>query len=221
MYLRTSEGLGQVSMRYGAFAGTLGEPPLPPTIQKFLARVKKNPQNYEALLLTITFHEEPWSSDQLMRWIGETSPTTTEETDPFEAMKAMQGKVIQTLEDIYKKHLRDTRFSQLVKKEKQLIAVVAKAFKETIQGLETKGWLEPLLIDALLAEYPRGLIAEVGRPFVLYQLPVEIVEQILNSRVLETHYARLGIALLLLARQREDKPAFKQRVEQERKKRGK
>jgi len=44
MYLRTSEGVGQVPMRYGAFAGTLGEPPLPPTIQKFLARVKESPE---------------------------------------------------------------------------------------------------------------------------------------------------------------------------------
>lgn len=217
MYLRTTEGLWQIPTRYGPIAGTLGEPPLPSKIQKFLARVKKNPQDYEALLLTITFHEEPWSSDQLMRWIGE---TFTEGTDPFEAAKVIQGKVLQELEDIYKKHLRDTRFSQLVKKEKQLIAVTAKAFQETIQRLETKGWLEPLLIEALLAEYPRGLITEVGRPFALYQLPDEIAEQILNSRVPETHYARLGKGLLLLARQREDKPAFKQRVEQEQKKRG-
>lgn len=218
MYLRTAEGLEQIENQYGHLSGTLGEPPLPPTIQKFLTRIKKNPQNYEALLLTVTFHEEPWSSDQLMKWIGE---TFTEGTDPFETAKAIQGKVLQALEDIYKKHLRDAGFSQLVKKEKQLITVVAKAFQETIQRFETKGWLEPLLIDALLAEYPRGLIAEVGKPFALYQLPVEIAEQILNSRVPETHYARLGKGLLLLARQREDKPAFKQRVEQERKKRQK
>lgn len=217
MYLRTSEGLGQVPMLYGPLAGTLGEPPLPPKIQKLLARVKKNPQNYEALLLTITFHEEPWSSDHLMRLIGE---TFIESTDPLEAAKAIQEKVLQALEDIYKKHLRDTHFGQLVKKEKQLIAVVAKACQETIQRLETKGWLEPLLVDALLTEYPRGLIAEVGRPFALYHLPDEIAEQILNSRVPETHYARLGKGLLLLARQREDTPAFKQRVEKERKKRG-
>ena len=220
MYLRTSEGLGQVPMRYTPFAGTLGEPPLPPKIQKFLARVKKNPQNYEALLLTISFHEEPWSSDHLMGLIGE---TFTEATDPFEAAKAIQEKVLQTLGNIYKKHLRDTRFSQLVKKEKQLIAVVARAFQETIQRFETKGWVEPLLIDALLAEYPRGLIAEVGRPFALYQLPVEIAEDILNSRVPETHYARLGKGLLLMAEKRQndkDNAAFKQRVEQERKKRG-
>jgi hypothetical protein len=218
MYLWTSDGLGQVPVRYGPFAGTLGEPPLPPKIQKFLARAKKNPQNYEALLLTIIFHEEPWSSDHLMRLIDE---TFTEGTDPFEAAKAIQGKVIQALEDVYKKHLRDTRFGQLVKKEKQLIAVVSKPFLQHIKELETKGWLEGFLIDALLAESPRGLIVEAGRPFVLYQLPDKIAEQILNSRVPETHYARLGKALLLMAEQRQnDNPAFKERVEKERKKRG-
>ena len=85
MYLRTAEGLEQIENQYGHLSGTLGEPPLPPTIQKFLTRIKKNPQNYEALLLTVTFHEEPWSSDQLMKWIGE---TFTEGTDPFETAKA-------------------------------------------------------------------------------------------------------------------------------------
>ena len=141
-------------------------------------------------------------------------------TDPFEAAKAIQGEVLQALQAICKKHLKDSDFKKLFDKEKQLIPVVAKAVQETIKRLETKGWLEPLLIGALLTEYPRGLIAEVGKPFALYQLPDEIAEQILNSRVSETHYARLGKALLLLARQREDKPAFKQRVEKERKKRG-
>ena len=76
------------------------------------------------------------------------------------------------MEDIYKKHLRDAGFSQLVKKEKQLITVVAKAFQETIQRFETKGWLEPLLIDALLAEYPRVLLlrSENHLPFINYRL---------------------------------------------------
>ena len=217
MYLRTAEGLGQVQMRYGPFSGSLGEPQLPPRIRKFLARVKRSPKDHEALLLTITFYEEPWSSDHLMRLIGE---TFTEVTDPFEAAKAIQGEVLQALQAICKKHLKDSDFKKLFDKEKQLIPVVAKAVQETIKRLETKGWLEPLLIGALLTEYPRGLIAEVGKPFALYQLPDEIAEQILNSRVSETHYARLGKALLLLARQREDKPAFKQRVEKERKKRG-
>ena len=218
MYLRTAEESGKVPMRYGPLAGTLGDSPLPPKIQKFLDRVKRSPQDYEALLLTVTFHEEPWSSDQLMRWIGE---TFTEGTDPFEAAKATQGKVLQALLDIYKKHLRDTRFNQLVKKEKQLIAVAAKAFQKMIQELETKGWLEPLLVEALLAEYPGGLITQVGRPFVLYQLPVELAEQILNSRVPETHYIRLGKAILLTAEQRQsDNPAFKARVEKAQKKRG-
>lgn len=33
MYVRTTEGLGQVPMEYGSVAGTLGEPPLPATVQ--------------------------------------------------------------------------------------------------------------------------------------------------------------------------------------------
>ncbi len=219
MYLRTSEGLEQVPIRYKPFAGTLGEPPLPPMIQKFLARVKKNPQNYEALLLTITFHEEPFISDQLRRAF--LASFENDEKDPLEEAKAIQKEVAHALKVVYQKHLRNNRFSWLVKKEKQLISEVSEAFQKRIKELETKGWLESLLIDAVLADFPLGLL-QVGRAFVLSSLPDEIAEEILNSRVPETHYMRLGKVILLMAEQRKkDKDeAFNKRIEQERKKRG-
>jgi hypothetical protein len=60
---------------------------------------------------------------------------------------------------------------------------------------------------------------EFGKSFALSILPDEIAEQILNSRVPETHYARLGKALRLMAEQRQkNNVAFKKRVEKERKK---
>ena len=218
MYLRTSEGLGQVPMRYGPLAGTLGEPPLPPKIQKFLARVKKNPQDHEVVLLIISFHEEPFISDQLRKAF--LASFENDAKDPLEEAKAIQGKVTQALKDIYQEHLKNNLFNHLVKKEKQLITVVTKAFQQRIKELETKGWLDPLLIDALLADFPFGLL-QVGRSFILSNLPDEITEQILNSRVPETHYMRLGKVLLLMADRRKNaKPAFKERVEQELKKRG-
>src|SRR4029077_10274162 len=222
MYVRTTEGLGQVPMRYGFFAGTLGEPPVPPKIQNFLDRVKSSPQDYEAVLLISAFHVEPFSSDQLGKVLA--ASLENDAKDPFEEAKAIQGKVLQAMEAICKEHLKNIDFRQLFNKEKQLITVVANAFQKRIKELETKGWLEGILTDALLADYPRGLTGEVGKPFVLFNLPDEIAEQILNSRVPETHYARLGKALLLMAEQRQKNPknaAFRQRVERERKKRGK
>ena len=221
MYIRTTERLRQVPqvpLLDGFFAGTLGEPPLPPKIQNFLDRVKRSPQDYEAVLLISAFHVDPWSSDHLMRLIGE---TFTEGTDPFEAAKAIQEKVLQALEAVCKEHLKNNDFRKLFNKEKQLISVVAKAFTELIKRLETKGWLEPYLIDALLADNPIVLTDKVGKPFSLYQLPVENTEQILNSRVPETHYARLGKALLLMAEKRQNdkgNAAFKKRVEKAREK---
>lgn len=220
MYLTTREGLEQAPMLYGSLAGTLGEPPLPPKIQSFLDRVKKSPQDYEAVLLIGAFHVEPWLSDQLTKVF--LASAENDATDPIEEAKAIQGKVLQALEAICKEHLKNVDFRKLFNKEKQLIPVVANAFQKRIKELETKGWLEGVLTDALLAEYPRGLTTQVGRPFVLFNLPDEIAEQILNSRVPETHYARLGKALRLMAEQREkDNRTFKQRVERERKKRGK
>ena len=221
MYVRLAEGFEQALMPCGSFAGTLGDDPtFPLEIQKFLERVKKRPLDYEAVLLISAFHVEPFSSVQLQKVLA--ASFENDAKDPLEEAKAIQEKVLQALEFIYKEHLKDNDFGKLFNKEKQLISVVAKAFQETIKRLETKGWLEPLLIDALLADYPMGLTEQVGKPVVLYQLPVEITEQILNSRVPETHYARLGKALLLMAEQRQmANAAFKKRVEKERKKRRK
>lgn len=221
MYIRTTERLRQVPLLDSSFAGTLGDDPtFPPEIQKFLERVKKRPQDYEAVLLISAFHVEPFSSIQLQKVLA--ASFENDAKDPLEEAKAIQEKVLQALEVIYKEHLKDNDFGKLFNKEKQLISVVAKAFPETIKRLETKGWLEPLLIDALLADYPMGLTDKVGKPFVLYQLPVDSTEQILNSRVPETHYARLGKALLLMAEKRQmANAAFKKRVEKERKKRRK
>lgn len=218
MYIRTTERLRQVPLLDGSFAGTLGDPPLPHKIQNFLDRIKKSPQNYESVLLISAFHVEPFVSDHLVKVLA--ASFANDAKDPIEEAKAIQKKVLQALEVIYKKHQKDNNFWKLINKEKQLISVVVKAFSETIKRLETKGWLEPLLIDALLAETPPALAELVGRPFALYQLPDEIAEQILNSRVPETHYARLGKALLLMAEKRQmANAAFKKRVEKAREKR--
>ena len=213
MYLWTREGLAQAPTLYGSFAGTLGEPPLPPEIRQFLDRVKKNPQDYEAALLTATLHVEPWRSDLLIKLAG----AAHLETNSFDEAQVILEKILQTLEAIQKKHLRDNRFGQLVKKEKQLIPVVASAFQKRIKEIETKDvkWFEGILTEAYLAPDPRT----VGRKFVLFSLPPEIAERVTNSRVPETHYARLGKVLQLLAEQRQKANApFKERVEKERKK---
>jgi hypothetical protein len=113
--------------------------------------------------------------------------------DPIEEAKAIQEKVLQALVAICKEHLKDDAFRKLFDKENQLIPVVAKAFQETTKTYEAKGWLERLLVDALLKKDTFGEF-EFGKSFALSVLPDEIAEQILNSMVPETHYARLGKA---------------------------
>jgi hypothetical protein len=195
-------------MPYNMLAGALGDTPLPREIQDFLERVKKNPQDYEAVLLTATLHVEPWRSDTLTKLLG----ATHSEARSWDEAQEILGKILQTLEDIHKKHLRDSRFNQLVKKEKELIPVVAAAFQKGIKEIEAKNvnWFEEILTKAYLANDPRT----VGREFVLFSLPTQIGERVTNSRVPETHYARLGSALQLLAQQRQkENAAFKERVE--------
>ena len=93
MYVRIVEGLGQVLMPGGSFAGTLGDgPTFPPEIQKFLERVKKRPQDYEAVLLISAFHLEPFSSVQLQKVM--VASLENDAKDLFEEAKAIQEKVI-------------------------------------------------------------------------------------------------------------------------------
>lgn len=213
MYLWTREGLEEVP--HGSFAGTLGEPPLPPEIQQFLDKVKKNPQDYEAVLLISTLHIRPMTSDPLIKVFG----LTHSATNSIEEAEALQEKVVQALAAIQKKHLTDRRFNELVKKENALIPVVADAFQKRIKEIESKDakWFEKILTEAYLASDPRT----VGRNFVLFSLPPDIAERVTNSRVPETHYARLGQALFLRAEQRlKTNASFKAAVEKERKNQG-
>ena len=105
MYIRTTERLRQVPLLDGSFAGTLGDPPLPHKIQNFLDRVKKSPQNYESVLLISAFHLKPFVSDHLVKVLA--ASFANDAKDPIEEAKAIQKKVLQALEVIYKKHLTD------------------------------------------------------------------------------------------------------------------
>ena len=224
MYVTTREGLGQAPMLYGSYAGTLGEPPLPPKVQSFLDRVKRSPQDYEAVILISILHPEPGESELLgtaLIDIGETVSSPEE-------IKPMMEKVVQELKGGTAKlgwGPDGKYYRKLFDKEKKLIKVVADAFQKHIKEMETKyvRWFEEILTNALLVNRHRELTEKVGKDFVRFGgLPPEIFERVLNSRVPETHYYRLGEALRLIAEQRQkDNRAFKQHVEQERKKRGK
>lgn len=94
MYVRTTEGLGQVPMEYGSVAGTLGEPPLPLTVQNFLDRVKRSPQDYEAVILISLFHPEPGRSELLSHAFRDISQTVAldEFTDDGEGRPSAEGE---------------------------------------------------------------------------------------------------------------------------------
>lgn len=216
MYLRTRQEIDRVPMHDGFFAGPLGEPPLPSEIQQFLDRVKRNPQDYEATLLTSTLHVEPWRSDLLRKLLAAAIQAAGPGIGPGTAGPILD-KTIEALKAIQKKHLNDGQFSRVFEKEKQLISLLAGAFQRRIKEIEMRHlrWFEDLLSRASLADDP----ATVGKEFVLYSLAPEISEQVTNSRVPETHYARVGQMLSMMAEQRQkNNAAFRLRVEQERKK---
>jgi len=183
-------------------------PPLPPEIQRFLDRVKRSPHDYEAVLLISILSDRPWYSDHLMGlWPLTYSATRTK--DPAESNKkalAMQEKVLQTLRAIHTQHLRNKDYSRLFNKEKQLIPVVASVVQQRIDELKTQNvpWFEDILTRAFRADFNQ--LIQVGRDFALHGLPREIAESVFNSRVPETHYRRLGLALRSIAQQRQKGP---------------
>ena len=186
--------------------GSLGEPDLPHEIQQFLARVRKSPKEYEAILLTSIFHIDPWSNDQFRcLWV----PLEDDLTDD------QKGKILQNLQTIHKKHLKDSRFRKLVEKEKQLIKLVADAFMKSIRILDS-GEVEGFLFRTEARVWTMETMENIGREFILYMLGFyspELTERIFNSNAREAHYARISEALRLISQkwQQED-PDFKQRV---------
>jgi len=188
-----------------------GEPQLPPEIQRFLDRVKRSPQHYEAVLLTSILDDRPWYSDHL-KGLWPLTYSATRTKDPAESNKKaleMQNKVLQTLQAIPRQHPSYYRaFSRQVNKENQLIQMVDRVFlPERIKELETQNlpWLECILTQAFRADIIQ--LTELGRAFAFLGLPRKIAESVFfNSKVPQIHYRKLGRALQSIAAQRQKRP---------------
>jgi len=145
-------------------------------------------------------------------------------------------KILGALKGILEKHLKDKQFQGLLKKENRLARELTTAVQKRIKEFDSQNVLrfvpviddrgkltlnvpqyrsesEQWLIDVLL----KGS-QDVGKLFVITVLPREIVEQVLNSRVPEAHYSKVGADLLKIAEKRQkDSGLFRLHLEQARK----
>ena len=211
---RSQQGLGG---RHGSFAGTLGTNSLPNEIEKLLDEVRKNPQNYRPLLLTIIF--DPHSGYSSRMALSNALTRLNLGTPDAEAVLLSRPRlkhIVWQLEPIRADlQKRDARFQQLIDTELKLQSEMLKA----AGGIRPQKALERFLLEASRL-YPEADLALywLGLDFAKKMLPATLTERILSSRVSVGHLTYLGQVLRRFAEVLQGRSAaFKQRVEQERK----
>jgi hypothetical protein len=195
MYVITRERLGLIPLPSGLFV-------LPPKIQSFLNNVRKDPKNFEPLLLTVELHPDALNLDLGPgSKLGELILMNT--TGPS-ASAAVGKMVLGALKTILDQHKQDPRFRRQVEAEYNL----ASQLQQTAAKLPRQR-LEPLLLNAWLGH--RSSLTLVGRNFASQMLPA-LLPAVSRSKVPETHFFNLGEFLQKLFEALLKEPAFKQRV---------
>jgi hypothetical protein len=191
----TGERLGLILLPSGLFV-------LPPKIQSLLDNVRKEPKNFEPLLLTVELHPDPLNSD--LGPGGKLGELILMNTTGPSASAAVGKMALGALKTILDQHKQDPRFRRQVEAEYNL----ASQLQQTTAKLPL-GKLEPLLLNAWLAH--RISLTLVGRNFASQMLPM-LLPAINRSKVPETHFFKLGEFLQKLFEAFLKEPAFKQRV---------
>jgi hypothetical protein len=211
---RSQHGLGGL---HGSFAGTLGTNSLPNEIEKLLDEVRKNPQNYRPLLLTIIF--DPHSGYSSRMALSNALTRLNLGTPDAQAVLLSRPRLKQIVWqlDPIRANLqkRDARFQQLIDTELKLQSEMLKAFG----GIRPQRAHEPFLREAARISPAADLAFYwLGLDFAKKMLPAKLTQRLMSSSVSAGHLAYLGQVLRRLAEVLQDRsPAFKQRVEEERK----
>lgn len=211
MYISAYAGLKQSPVLHGSFAGALGAPPLSPEIREFLKQVRKRPQDFRQLLLTVTFHPLPAMSITFVKQRFTFGKRTRYLSDEILFSGASEAEIIDKLKricDEFKK--QDARFGRQIEAELALRNEMTKTTGELItsQLLKTKGnlaqnkTLTSFLLEALRAKATYDLPG-IGSSFALRMLPPKLVERIRNSEASEAHFTNLA---RLLRRYAEEQP---------------
>lgn len=214
---RAGRSQQRLSGLHGSFAETLGTNSLPVEIQKLLDEVRKNPQNYRPLLLTITF--DPHSGYSSRMALSNALTRLNLGTPDAEAVLLSRPRLKQIVWqlDPIRANLqkRDARFQQLIDTELKLQSEMLKAFG----GIRPQRALEPFLLEAARISPAADLAFYwLGLDFAKKNVTCEADPTAHEQLGVRGHLAYLGQVLRRLAEVVQDRsPAFKQRVEEERK----
>jgi hypothetical protein len=208
MYVLTSKAFGQPQMLDGSLAGMLGEDvDSKKPLEDFLNQVRRQPENFKKLLLTVALHPDP-----------KVSVTWGKQTFPFgKQTKYLVDEVLmseQPKEVLAKlKQISDTNFKQQINDELDLqtrmIIATTNLHKVVLQPF----LFDPLLLPAVGGSLPYTELSKLARHFAQHMLSKDLAQQIMNSDASEAHLAYLGGFLRshAAALQKKD-PHFKKQV---------
>jgi hypothetical protein len=211
---RIQQGFGDLN---GSLAGTLGTNSLPNEIQKLLDEVRRNPEGYRPLLLTIIFDPlSGYSTRMALSGVLQRLNLHTADAEAVLLSPRRLKEIVWQLDPIRADlQKRDARFQRLIDTELKLQSEMLKASG----GTRPQKALEPFLLEASRIS-PAGDLALYwfGLDFAKKMLPAKLTQRLMSSSVSVGHLTYLGQVLRRLAEVLKDRsPAFKQRVEQERK----
>ena len=197
MYVISRERLGRIPLPYGIFV-------LPPVIQAFLDKVRKSPENFEPLLLTVELHPDPLNDPGPVEPLKELILMhTASPTSATAVGKIMLG----ALKTIFNQHKQNPRFQRQVEAENKLASQL-----QRVIGKLPRQKLEPFLFNAWLETDIN--LTRVGRDFVAQMFPT-LRQAISQSKVPSTHFFKLGRFLQRLFEALLKEPAFRRRYESE------
>ena len=215
----------------GAMSGISGTDGLPQMVQALLKQIRRKPQAYKKLLLTLTFHPLPIYSN--VRFVAPefVEPTYLADYVLFSGIRDDQVvdflDALRAIRDAFRSADKDFR-EQLeaeLRLRKRMFKVTGRLFRDELlrhDGKVSKR-LEPFLLattatapgfDAPLNQ------ARLGRAFAEKMLPDELTRRLISSAASDGHMTYLARMLGRYAEVLQQKDAaFKQLVEQERTKR--
>lgn len=196
MYIRNRERVAQLSMSYDSLVGNLGNNTFSPDVQELLTRVSRHPLNHQNLLLTVMFHPDPLRSRIEIAFRSGTAllidlaliyldnKTTLAFLDTLRQIGAQLQK---TNKDFQKQVELELNLRN------RMYQAVGRAVRNML--LRSKGTSShSKLRYFLLRISPSDSSDEVrlGKSFADSFLSPNSVQQLLQSKVPEAHFANLG-----------------------------
>lgn len=214
MYIVDSPGNRIGSAEFGGMLGESQPQPaageLSPELEEFLNQVRKRPQDFRKLLLTVSLHPDPSES---AIWSTQTftfNKGTTYLIDVLVLSDVRADHLINELTEIrddFEK--RDPSFKKQMDTEWKLTCELHTTAERLNRVL-----LGPFIMDPLLLpKRDAKKLCKSAQDFAQKMLPQDLVRRVMNSEASEAHLTRLGRFLRSYAQELQEKdPHFEELV---------